>query len=182
MITLLQLRPYTSDVVAPSPNHGVRKAQAIEGIVLHATQDAGNESRSLSWLRSPRSQASCHLLVGRDGRVTRLVGDQQRAWHAGAAQWRGKRDVNSVTLGVEIANRNDGEPYTDAQYARVADIVAHYCSQGLSLEDVVAHGEIAPRRRSDPLGWDWDRFRAMVQHQLRAPGVHDPYDRRKAER
>jgi N-acetyl-anhydromuramyl-L-alanine amidase AmpD len=167
VITLLQIRPYTGDVVAPSPNHGARKAQAIEGIVLHATKDAGNEARSVSWLRSPKSRASCHLLVGRNGRVTRLVGDQQRAWHAGNSGWRGNRDVNSVTLGIEIANRNDGEPYTSAQYARVAEIVAHYCRQGLSLDDVVSHGEIAPGRKSDPFGWDWGRFRAMVEQQLR---------------
>jgi len=167
VITLPKLTPYTGDLVVPSPNRGARKSQAIEGIVLHATADGGDEARSLAWLRSPRSRASCHLLVSRAGRVTRLVGDHQRAWHAGAASWRGKSDVNSVTLGIEIANRNDGEPYTDAQYARVAEIVAHYCRQGLSLDDVVSHGEIATGRRSDPLGWDWNRFRSAVQQQLR---------------
>lgn len=129
---------------------------------------------------------SCHLLVSRSGRVTRLVGDQQRAWHAGLSWWRGTRDVNSVTLGIEIANRNDGEPYSDAQYARVAAIVAHYCRQGLSLDDVVSHAEIAPGRRTDPFGWEWDRFRAMVQEQLRhadAEGRHSiVYDRRSRER
>ena len=166
MITLLKLRPYTGDIVAPSPNQGVRKAPVIQGIVLHATADEGNEAGTLTWLRSPRSRASCHLLVSRNGRVTRLVGDRQRAWHAGLALWRGTHDVNSVTLGIEIANRNDGEPYTDAQYRRVAEIVAHYCRQGLSLDDVVSHGEIAAGRRTDPVGWDWDRFRAMVRQRL----------------
>ena len=175
MITLLQLKPYTGDVVAPSPNHGARRAPLIQGSVLHATADEGNEALTLSWMRSPKSRASCHLLVSRAGRVTRLVGDQQRAWHAGIARWRGTNDVNSITLGIELANRNDGEPFTDAQYGRVADIVAHYCRQGLSLDDVVGHWEIAAGRDADPLGWDWDRFRALVQHQLRAPGVHDPY-------
>ena len=166
MIALLNLRPYTGDFVAPSPNQGSRRAPVIQGIVLHATADEGNEAGTLSWLRSPKSQASCHLLVSRNGRVTRLVGDRQRAWHAGLALWRGTHDVNSVTLGIEIANRNDGEPYTDAQYRRVAEIVAHYCRQGLSLDDVVSHGEIAAGRRTDPVGWDWDRFHAMVQQRL----------------
>jgi hypothetical protein len=112
------------------------------------------------------------------------VGDQQRAWHAGQAWWRGTSDVNSITLGIEIANRNDGEPFTDAQYCRVAEIVAHYCRQGLTLDDVVAHGEIAEGRRTDPLGWDWDRFRQMVEDQLRPPDLEQPtpYDRRSSER
>jgi N-acetylmuramoyl-L-alanine amidase len=171
VISLLKLTPYPGDIAAPSPNHGARKAHAIEGIVLHATEDGGDESRSLSWLRSPKSGASCHLLVARSGRVVRLVGDQQRAWHAGASLWRGQRDVNSITLGIEIANRNDGEPYTAAQYDRVADIVAHYCRQGLSLNAVVSHGEIAPGRKTDPAGWDWQRFRLLVNAQLQPPAA-----------
>jgi len=174
VITLLKLRPYPGDLVVPSPNHGARRAPAIKGIVLHATADAGNEAQSLTWLRSPKSGASCHLFVGRSGRVTRLVGDRQRAWHAGQASWRGVHDVNSVTLGIEIANRNDGEPFTERQYQRVADIVAHYCRQGLSLDDVVSHGEIAATRRTDPFGWDWKRFRAMVRHRLHAAAVASP--------
>ena len=168
MITLLQLRPYTGDRVAPSPNHGARHVPRIQGIVLHATADDGNEALALAWLRSPASRVSCHLMVSRAGRVTRLVGDRQRAWHAGDAWWRGTTDVNSITLGIEIANRNDGEPYTAAQYNRVAAIVAHYCRQGLALDDVVGHEAIAPGRKTDPFGWDWERFRGMVRHQLHA--------------
>lgn len=186
MIKLLKLRPYTGDTASPSPNHGVRKAPVIRGIVLHATADDGDEALALSWMRSAKSRVSCHLLVSRAGRVTRLVGDQQRAWHAGDARWRGTTDVNSITLGIEIANRNDGEPYTEAQYARVAAIVAHYCRQGLSLDDVVSHAAIAAGRKTDPSGWDWTRFRSMVKQQLRVPDGNGRrwlvYDRRRIER
>lgn len=167
MITLLKLNPYTGDQMAPSPNHDARVAPEIEGIVLHATADAGDEATSLSWMRSATSRVSCHLLVSRAGRVTRLVGDRERAWHAGQSWWRGTSDVNSITLGIEIANRNDGEPFTDAQYHSIADIVAHYCGQGLSLDDVVSHEQIAEGRKTDPLGWNWDHFRAMVKDRLR---------------
>ena len=166
MIALLKLSPYTGDVAAPSPNHDVRQAPTIQGIVLHATEDRGDEALSVSWLRSPKSRVSCHLLVSRAGRVFRLVGDRQRAWHAGVSWWHGTDDVNSITLGIEIANRNNGEPYTDAQYDRVADIVAHYCGQGLSLSDVVSHAEIAEGRKTDPFGFDWDRLRTDVRERL----------------
>lgn len=166
MIGLLKLSPYTGDVLAPSPNHDARSSLGIEGIVLHATADGGNEVQSVSWMRSPTSQVSCHLMVSRSGRVTRLVGDRQRAWHAGLSWWHGTGDVNSITLGIEIANRNDGEPYTDEQYSRVAEIVGHYCCQGLTLHDVVGHAEIAESRKTDPFDWDWKRFRDMVRQQL----------------
>ena len=162
MINLLKLSPYTGDIAAPSPNHDSRIALGIEGIVLHATADAGDERYSLAWMRSRKSRVSCHLYVARTGRVTRLVGDRERAWHAGLSWWRGTSDVNSITLGVEIANRNDGEPYTAEQYRRVAEIVSHYCGQGLSLDDVVSHAKIAQGRKTDPHGWDWDHLRALV--------------------
>ena len=174
MIPLLRLVPYTAATAIPSPNHNSRKAAAIEGIVLHATADGGNEAGSVAWMQSPTSGVSSHLLVSRTGDVTRLVGDLQRAWHAGLSWWRGTSDVNSITLGIEIANRNDGEPYTDAQYQRVAEIVAHYIRQGLSLDDVVSHRVIARDRMTDPMGWNWDRFRVMVQKLLRTAEVEVP--------
>jgi len=174
VIKLLQLSSYPGDVAAPSPNHDARQAPAIEGIVLHASADQGEEVLSLGWLRSAKSGVSCHLFVARAGRVTRLVGDRQRAWHAGVSWWKGTSDVNSITLGIEIANRNDGEPYTDAQYRRVAAIVAHYCSQGLSLDDVVSHAQISSGRKTDPVDWDWLRFRALVREQLLPPQVAIP--------
>ena len=177
MIKLPNIMPYTGDTVAPSPNHGVRKTPFIAGIVLHATEDGGNEFRALAWMLSPRSRVSCHLMVGRNGHVTRLVGDQQRAWHAGASRWRGTSDVNSITLAIEIANRNDGEPYTDEQYNRVAEIVAHYCRQGISLDDVVSHAKVAPVRKTDPFGWDWYRFRTLVEAQLQPAAAPELRDR-----
>ena len=185
MISLLKLMPYTDAAVEPSPNHDARKAPAIQGIVLHATEDGGYEAGTLSWLRSPKSQASCHLLVSRTGEATRLVGDHQRAWHAGQSRWRDTNDVNSITLGIEISNRNNGEPFTDAQYNRVAAIVTHYCRQGLLVDDVVSHATISENRRTDPVGWDWSRFRALVEEQLRPAEVEirttGVYDRRSGE-
>ena len=166
MIPVLGVKPYSAATVAPSPNHGARKSRAIKGIVLHATADGGNEAAALEWMQSPKTAVSCHLMVSRNGNVIRLVGDQQRAWHCGVSWWKGTSDVNSITLGIEVANRNDGEPFTSAQYMRVAEIAAHYVRQGLSLDDVVSHQAIASDRARDPLGWDWDRFRALVNEQL----------------
>lgn len=166
MIALTKLRPYPADRAAISPNQGPRRGTAIQGIVLHATADEGNEPGSLSWMRDRNSQASCHLLILRDGTVIRLVPDAQRAWHAGVSSWRGIADVNSATLGIEIANRNDGEPYTDAQYRRLAEIGAWYCRQGLTVADFVSHAEIAPQRKTDPAGFDWPRFRSGVKARL----------------
>jgi N-acetylmuramoyl-L-alanine amidase/AmpD protein len=94
--------------------------------------------------------------------VVRLVADELRAWRAGRSVWRGRRGVNDLSLGWELANRNDGrEPYSDAQHTAVAALAVHYIRQGLEPSAVVSHAEVAlpAGRKVDPLGFDWRRFR-----------------------
>lgn len=159
MIPLDKLTQYHADRDAQTPNQGSRGGAPIRIIVLHATADGGSEAGALRHLTDPASEASCHLLIHRDGSTTRLVPDHRRAWHAGKAHWPGVEDVNSESLGWELANRNDGrEPYTDAQYATVARLLRHYMPQGLARGDVVGHADVASGRKTDPLGWDWPRM------------------------
>ncbi len=164
MIPLPVPRPASVHLVLPSPNLGARppEVMAIACVVLHATADGGNELGAEGWLRNPRSGASAHLHIRRDGTVVRLVADELRAWHAGGSVWRGRRGVNDFSLGWELANRNDGrEPYSDAQHTAVAALAVHYIRQGLEPAAVVSHAEVAlpAGRKVDPLGFDWRRFR-----------------------
>ncbi len=170
MIPLARLRPAPADRELPSPNRGSRGGSPIRLIVLHATADNGDEAGAEAWMRNPASQVSAHLHIRRDGSVTRLVDDADRAWHAGRSSFPGVGDVNSESLGWEIANRNDGrELYTAAQYQTIAHLLRHYLPQGLDEGDVVSHAMIAPGRKTDPLGWDWERMWAL--YALPAPAV-----------
>ena len=166
MIPLYRLSPYDADIDLDSPNHGPRTGNpGIRLIVLHATADNGSELGAESWMRNPDAEVSAHLHIRRDGTVVRLVDDRRRAWHAGASSWPGVGDVNSESLGWEIANRNDGrEAYTDAQYRAVAELLAHYLPQGIARGDVVSHAQVSPGRKTDPLGWDWARMWGLVDH------------------
>ena len=168
MITWMRLHPAPADRVRLSPNQNARpqSAPALACIVLHATADGGSETGAEEWLTEPRSSASAHLHIRRDGTVVRLVPDGRRAWHAGVSRWRGRENVNGFSLGWEIANRNDGrEPYTDEQYAAVIRLAAHYVAQGLPLDAFVSHAEIAlpAGRKTDPAGFDWARFHKGVR-------------------
>lgn len=171
MIRLANLRPFVPDLIRSSPNHNPRPAgvRGIECVVLHATEDDGNEAAAEDWMRNPASQVSAHLHIRRDGTTVRLVPDARRAWHAGTSRWRGRVGVNAFSLGWELANRNDGrEPYTEAQYAVLAVLGAHYARQGLPLDAFVSHAEVAlpPGRKSDPAGFLWNRFYESVRQRL----------------
>ena len=90
--------------VFPSPNHGERKGgQRPNMLVLHYTgmPDAGE---ALQWLCNPVAQVSAHYFVFEDGRVVQTVPEARRAWHAGVSYWDGDTDINSCSIGIEIAN------------------------------------------------------------------------------
>ena len=89
---------------APSPNFGERRGGLRpELVVLHHTAMPTAEA-ALARLRDPAAEVSAHYLVAEDGRVWRLVDEGARAWHAGAGSWRGAGDLNSRSIGIELAN------------------------------------------------------------------------------
>ena len=90
--------------VFPSANHGERKdGRQPNMIILHYTgmPDSGE---ALQWLANPISQVSAHYFVFEDGRVLQMVPEARRAWHAGKSSWDGEIDINSSSIGIEIAN------------------------------------------------------------------------------
>ena len=42
-----------------------------------------------------------------------MVDEDLRAWHAGQSVWKGERDINSVSIGIEIHNPGHEHGYTD---------------------------------------------------------------------
>ncbi len=137
---------------APSPIFDERD-QPISIIVLHYTgmEDAAS---AIARLRDPESRVSCHYLVCEDGQVLRMVAEEKRAWHAGQSWWRGIRDVNSASIGIELVNpghefgyRPFAEEQIDALLPLLSDIKErHHITRG----NVVGHSDIAPTRKQDP--------------------------------
>jgi N-acetylmuramoyl-L-alanine amidase len=148
--------------VYPSPNHGERKGVLRpDSIILHYT-GMPSASEALLWLANPLSEVSCHYFVFEDGRVWQMVPESRRAWHAGRSSWHGETDMNSRSIGIEIANaghdltRMPPEPgaYPDfpkeqieAVIRLVADIKARW---RIPNARILAHSDIAPGRKVDP--------------------------------
>ncbi|MGV2980052.1 N-acetylmuramoyl-L-alanine amidase [Camelimonas sp. ID_303_24] len=159
--------------VFPSPNHGERAGgQAPRLLVLHYTgmPDAGE---ALQRLCNPVAEVSAHYFVFENGHVVQMVPEARRAWHAGASFWNGETDVNSASIGVEIANAGHPgglPPYPDAQIAAVTrlaqDIIQRW---SIRPENVLAHSDVAPLRKDDPGElFPWERLaQAGVGHWVR---------------
>ena len=111
------------------------------------------------------TRVSAHALIRRDGAIVQYVPFGERAWHAGASQYRGRESCNDFSIGVELEGTDD-TPYAEAQYqqlaALAAALLAAYAS--LSSEHIVGHSDIAPCRKTDPgAAFDWPRFRALLK-------------------
>ena len=140
--------------VLPSPNHGVRRGYARpDSLVLHYT-GMPTAASALALLRDPAREVSCHYVVEETGRILQLVPESRRAWHAGASCWRGERDMNSASIGVEICNagHDGGLPdFPDAQIAATIALCRDVMSRNdIRAERVLAHSDIAPARKRDP--------------------------------
>ncbi len=149
----------------PSPNHSER-TRPVSLLVLHDTETATLEQavRILTDPDAPKPVSS-HYVVGLDGEIVQLVPEDRRAHHAGVSFWRGETDVNSVSVGIEIVNAGpdpDGvQPdFPEAQIAAVVGLCRGILARH-AVEDVVAHSDIAPRRKRDPgAAFPWRRLAA----------------------
>jgi N-acetylmuramoyl-L-alanine amidase len=147
----------------PSPNHGERFAP-IDILLLHYTGMPDDEA-ALAWLRNAESKVSSHYFVHKNGRVFQLVAEERRAWHAGLSQWGGVSDINSRSIGIEIAN--GGHPGGLPEYPKLQiEAVIALCRQILSRHAipphrVLGHSDVAPGRKIDPgERFPWDRLAA----------------------
>lgn len=109
---------------------------------------------ALARLVDRASEVSAHYLVWEDGRIDQLVAEADRAWHAGRSFWAGERDMNSVSIGIEIVNRGhdfDLPPYPTVQVEAVVALVGETCRRhAVAQARVLGHSDIAPDRKADP--------------------------------
>lgn len=171
------MTPKLETIPHPSPNHGPRRLPVFM-LVLHYT---GMESAgaALARLCDPAAEVSAHYLIDEDGTAYALVGEECRAWHAGAGFWRGCSDVNSASIGIELVNPGHDLGYRafpEAQMVALETLCrAILARHAIAPRDVVGHSDVAPLRKQDPgERFDWARLAAagigLVPCPLTAPG------------
>jgi AmpD protein len=107
-------------------------------------------------------RVSAHFFIDRAGRCTQFVSCLQRAWHAGASQYRGRSGCNDFSIGIELEG-SDFDPFADPQYDTL-NILNAALSSTLPIEAIVGHSAIAPDRKTDPGPFfSWDRIRTPTR-------------------
>lgn len=156
--------PSTSDRMARGDGN-------IRAFVIHATA-GGSSSGAMSVMFAHK--ASWHWLIPDEDepehgtKIWACAPEKRAAWHVRNDRSHsevnsGSRFVNYWSLGVEIVNTQQGDPFSDWQVEQTAALVRYAWSKYPTLVDVVSHAKLDPQRRNDPGdNFPWDRFRDLV--------------------
>lgn len=145
--------------------HGGVRVGAVRAIVWHCT--AGDTALSaIEWMNRPNvpsgGKAGYHYLIDKPGTIYRHTPTHLVAYHAGASSWPAipaqGHSLNYCTLGVSFANDNGSDAnaaddaltaaqWESARWLGVTLMKAHGVPPAMNL----AHREIAPGRKTDPL-------------------------------
>jgi N-acetylmuramoyl-L-alanine amidase len=154
----------------PAPNFEPRRGGERPSILLLHYTGVETAAKAIDWLTCRQSKVSCHYAIDEAGRITQMVAEEMRAWHAGEAMWAGECDINSASIGIEIHNPGHEMGYPDFPEAQLQavealckDIIARH---GIRPEHVLAHSDVAPTRKKDPgEKFPWARLaRAGIGH------------------
>lgn len=140
----------------PSPNHGSQIEPRL--IVIHYTGDNSCEG-ALSWLCSPKSGVSAHLVIDKDGTIYQLLPFNIQGWHSGRSAYNGENQVNGFSVGIECVGTGDND-WRDEQVEAIRAVVEALFA-AYPMVDVVGHSDVAPGRKSDPGPYfPWDKITA----------------------
>ena len=145
----------------PSPNYDVRKGSVnIDMLVLHYT-GMGNSQVALERLRDPATKVSAHYMIDENGTIYALVDESFRAWHAGVSCWAGQRDINSCSIGIELANPGHKfgyHPFPKKQRDALVGLADGILNRhAIPAHRVLGHSDVAPSRKRDPGElFDWN--------------------------
>jgi len=137
-----------------SPNYNIRRKGAfLNSIILHYTA-IKSYREALIFLCNRKNKVSSHFFIKKSGEIYCLVDPRFRAWHAGHSCWKGKRDINSQSIGIEIDNsghHNRFEKYTNNQIDSLSKLLKYICKKyNIDKKNIFGHSDIAPYRKIDP--------------------------------
>lgn len=126
-------------------------------LILHYTALHNDKSAQVL---TQQAVSSHYLIQDHDDEdIYVLVGENERAWHAGKSFWLGRTNINDSSIGIEIVNLGYTTinhqlrffPFPEHQFKKVAalaqDIVQRY---QIDPTFVLGHSDVAPTRKEDP--------------------------------
>ncbi len=141
----------------PSDNHGKRRGGLQPSMIIIHYTGMQSVQAALERLSSPEFEVSSHYLISAQGEIFQLVSEDRRAWHAGSSYWRGWKDINSRSIGIELDNVGD-QPFPFPQMRSLISLCKDIqCRWPIWPVNVLGHSDVAVTRKVDPGSkFDWE--------------------------
>jgi N-acetylmuramoyl-L-alanine amidase len=167
--------------VHPTPNFEPRAGDVTPSILLLHYTGVATVERAIEILSRADCKVSAHYVIDEDGRITQMVAETARAWHAGVSVWGGERDINSHSIGIEIHNPGHSHGYPEFPPSQMEAVRAlgHeiLTRHAIRPERVLAHSDVAPTRKIDPgEKFDWPGLAKSGVGFLVEPVPSEPQD------
>ena len=130
-----------------------KKGHKIKYIILHYTA-IKSDYKAIQHLIYKKNKVSSHFLINKKGKIFSLVDLKKRAWHAGQSFWKGDRDINSNSIGIELDNTGhyiNFERYTKNQIDSLIKLL-NFLKKKYDINNLnfLGHSDISPYRKNDP--------------------------------
>lgn len=142
-------------------NWGFAKSSGrkIDTIIIHSTYNAlGGDEHNLDKILDIYKSygVAPHYIITREGKIYRLVKDENIAYHAGVSKVPdGRTNVNDFSIGIEIIETKSESP-SSTQYSLLKKLIA-YLKNEYKIKYMLEHSDIAPGRKDDPWNFNWEK-------------------------
>ena len=130
-----------------------KKDYKLKYIIIHYTA-MSNDIAALEYLCDKKNKVSSHFLINKHGKIYQLVDLKNRAWHAGDSFWKGQKDINSESIGIELDYGGVDEKngiYNKIQLIFLVKLINYLKKKYfIDFHNILGHSDIAPYRKIDP--------------------------------
>ena len=142
-----------SSIYSPNFDQKKRSKKSIKLLVIHYT-GMQSERESIMRLCNPKYKVSSHFVINQNGKIYRLVQDDQTAWHAGKSCWGKYKNLNKNSIGIELVNKGHEFDYTNFKKKQLSSLIK-ICKilikkYKIKKRNIVGHSDISPLRKIDP--------------------------------
>ena len=140
-------------VYSPNFDEKNRLSKSIKFIIIHYT-GMQSERESIIRLCDFKSKVSCHFLINEKGQIYRIVQENKIAWHAGKSCWKNYKNLNLISIGIELVNKGHEFGYTNFKNKQLTSLTM-ICKNlikkyHIKRKNILGHSDIAPLRKFDP--------------------------------
>jgi len=145
-----------------------REENSIQFLVMHYTVCDFPSTLQLFTSNIPDERVSAHYVLTQQdvehgiigGIPIQVVPEDKRSWHAGVSSWRGTKNLNATSIGIENVNNgfigkelapSQWFPFDSAQITTLGQLSADIIKRHrIPPQNVIGHADIAPTRKQDP--------------------------------